>query len=270
MTEDQFLQGLRDKGFSDEEVREYMGWAKKYLPQLNGSLPEDIDGEEESSGMLGDRPSEALRDSQGQIIRFQRAERHPKAPEAKFDRDYIPKDPAARRTREYLLRHYDNGLGRHEHAEALLMQEITHQRDELLRFLFGDIGEDNYLVRWAAEAHLGDVDAIEAWQEIAVSAVQNLREDGILARMHKALERVAQVLKCKSPIDRARLTASLFALKFRERIGFFPTKEAVLKFLDDQKVQYPEAKNVHRLWAGPILGRLRNGRAGPRKKKRNL
>ena len=265
MTEDQFLQGLRDKGFSDEEVREYMGWAKKYLPQLNGSLPKDIDGEEERSVIDSDRPSEPLRDSQGQIIRFQRAERHPKAPEAKFDRDYIPKDPEARRTREYLLRHYDNGLGRHEHAEALLMQEITHQRDELVRFLFGDIGEDHYLVRWAAEAHLGDVDALEAWQELAVSAVQNLREDGILARMNKAVEKVVQVLKSKSAFDRTRFTASLFALKFKEKNGVFPTKARVRRFLEEQKIPLPAFHKMPRLWVGPILGRLPNDRPGRRK-----
>jgi hypothetical protein len=266
MTEDQFLQILRDKGFSDEEVRAYMARGKKHRSQLNGSLPNDIDGDEEISGMLGDRPSEPLRGSQGKIIRFQRAERPPKVPEAKFDRDYIPKDPEARRTREYLLWHYDNGLSCHDHAEALLMQQSIHERDELLRFTFGDIGDDNYLVRWAAEANAGYADALDAWRELAVSAVQNLREDGILVRMNKAVERVVQVLKSKSPFDRARFTASLFALKFKETNGVLPTKARVRRFLVEQRIPLPAAHKIPRLWVGPILGRLPNDRPGPRKK----
>lgn len=202
----------------------------------------------------------------GRVVRLVRPPRKPKPPEAKFDRSYIPADPEAQRTRAYLLWHYDAGISRHEHAEALLMQEMAHQRDELFRFMFGDIGDDNYLVRWAAEANAGDADAMKAWQELGVSAVQNLREDGILLKMHKALEKVALALKSKNAFDRLRFTASLFALKFKEKFGAFPTKAIVRKFLEAQQIQLPSPNKMPRLWVGPILGRLQNDRPGRHKR----
>ena len=212
---------------------------------------------------LSDSPPVSI---DGRVIRMGRTPREPKPPEAKFDRSYIPADPEAQFTRAYLLWHYDAGLSRYEHAEALLTQEMAHERDELFRFTFGDIGDDNYLVRWAAEANAGDADALEAWKELAVSAVQNLREDGILDRMQRALEKVLQALKIKSAYDRLRFTASLFALKFREKAGVFPTKARVRQFLKAQQIQLPAAHKMPRLWVGSILGRLKNDRPGRRKK----
>jgi hypothetical protein len=150
----------------------------------------------------------------------------------------------------------------------LLNQEIRHQWNELLRTMFGDMGKDSFLLRLAAEAHAGDKDALRDWQELAMSAVQHLREDGILLKMHKALEEVAHVLKDKTLNDRTRFLASLFALKYKEKFGQFPTKAAVRAFLDRNQIRRPADNNQSRLWKGPILGRLKQGQSGRPRKRR--
>lgn len=189
-------------------------------------------------------------------------------PLARFDRHYIPEDEKAKEARESMLSAYDLGFDRQAYAEALLNQEIRHQWNELLRTMFGDMGKDSFLLRLAAEAHAGDKDALRDWQELAMSAVQHLRQDGILLKMHNALEKVAHILKAKTVDDRTRFLASLFALKCKEKFGQFPTKAAVRVFLDGNQIRRPADNNQSRLWKGPILGRLKERRAG-RPGKRN-
>ncbi len=183
-------------------------------------------------------------------------------PYARFDRHYIPEDEEAKEARKSMLASYDLGIERQAYAEALLNQEIRHQWNELLRNMFGDMGKDSFLLRLAAEAHAGNKDALKDWQELARSAVQHLRQDGILLKMHNALEKVAHILKAKTVDDRTRFLASLFALKYKEKFGQFPTKAAVRVFLDGNQISRPVDNKLNRLWKGPILGRLKDGRAG--------
>lgn len=192
----------------------------------------------------------------------------PAKPTACFDRQYIPERKEAREFRKSMLACHDAGSDPEAYAEALLRQEARHERDELLRTVFGDMGSDSFLLRWAAGAHAGDKEALKDWQELAGSAVLHLREDDILLKMHTALEKVTRVLNEQSVVERTRLIASLFVLKCREKTGHRPTKAAVRDFLDEQNIRRPPDNKLSRLWTGPILGRLNDRRAGRPKKDR--
>lgn len=184
-------------------------------------------------------------------------------PLAEFDRDYIPEDEESRKVRQFMLDCVDLGIDAHAYAVNLARQEARHQKQELIAWKFGRIGERQFLLELLLAAHFGDEQAMKDWVELAQAAAVHLRDDGILADMQKATNAVAMVLKHKlGEKDRTRFVAAYFALTWKQNAGSFPTKAEVTGFLKEHKIPLPEAKNLPRLWKGAILGRLKDGKGG--------
>lgn len=186
-----------------------------------------------------------------------------KTNQAKYDRSYIPVDLEARKRRKLMLEAHDLGINQEAFAQSLASQEGRHQNEELIKLAFGDIGERQYLIELLVEAHIGSQEAMDNWLEIAHSAAVHLRMDGILQDMQKALDAVANAFRRKTgPHKKNALIASLFALNYKAAHGTFPEKNQVVTYLKSKDISLPDAKNLHRFWNGPVLGRLMDGKAG--------